>query len=366
VSAVPTETDPELRQEQLTVLPDGRAVTRWHLGWPGLVTAQVLDLGARLCSLRVPDREGRLADVVLAAAEPEDYLGPARYVGATIGRYANRIAGGDLPLGPRRHALLTQPDGICLHGGPDGFDGRVWDGEPLREGAQVGVRFRLHSPDGDQGFPGALTATVDYLLDRSGTLTLRYHAVCDALTVVNLTNHAYFHLGGPDAGDVLDHELQVEGDAFLPTDAGLIPLGPAEPVADSPFDLTRPRRIGTALAAGHPQLSGAGGGFDHNWVLRPASEAVSQLRRAATLTHPASGRRVECWTTEPGLQVYTGQHFAGDFVAPGGGRPAKFAGIALETQRFPDSPHHPAYPSAELAPGQEYRSTTAYRFDVTE
>ncbi|SEL16865.1 aldose epimerase family protein [Streptacidiphilus jiangxiensis] len=363
MSVLPTAPVREFRRDRLAVLPDGRAVTRWTFGWPGLVTAQVLDLGARLYALQVPDRSGRLDEVVLSPADPADFLGPARYVGATIGRYANRIADGDLPLGTRRHALATQEDGICLHGGPDGFDTRLWDGRPLEEGGQLGLRFRLHSPDGDQGFPGALTATVDYLLDPTGALTLRYHAVADAPTVVNLTNHAYFDLSGGRDGDVLDHELQVEADQYLPIGADLLPLGPDAPVAGTPFDLLRSRRLGAAIDDTHAQLDRAGDGFDHNWVLR---DAVG-LRRVATLAHPASGRRVECWTTEPGLQVYTGNHFGLDsagFVTAAGGRCATYAGVALETQRFPDSPHHPTYPSAALVPGEEYRSTTVYRFGV--
>jgi aldose 1-epimerase len=360
LNVTPSAHVPQLRRERFAVLPDGRTVTRWTFGWPDLITAEVLDLGARLYSLRVPDRTGRLADIVLNAADPADFLGPALYFGATIGRYANRIAHGDLPLGARRHSLRTQPNGVTLHGGPDGFDGRLWESEPLTRGPQVGVRFRLHSPDGDQGFPGAVTATVDYLLDRSGSLTLRYRAVSDAPTVVNLTNHAYVNLAGASAGDILGHELQVEADEFLPVDVDLIPLGRAEPVADTPFDLTHPRRIGAALAGNHPQLAGAGDGFDHNWVLRPAPG----LRRAATLADPASGRRMECWTTKPGLQVYTGNHFASDFDAADGGRYAKFAGIALETQLFPDTPHQRLYPTAELSPGQVYRSTTVLKFDV--
>jgi aldose 1-epimerase len=377
MGVMPTIQRLDPRPETFAVLPDGRPVTRWSFGWPGRVTAQLLDLGARLHELCVPDRAGRMSNVVLGAADPADYLGPARYLGATVGRYANRIAGGDLPLGGRRHTLRTQPDGITLHGGPDGFDTRLWAAEPLVDGERLGVRFRLESPDGDQGFPGALTATVDYLLDPDGVLRLHYRATADARTVVNLTNHAYLNLAGH--GDVLDHALQVEADAFLPVDDSLIPLGPAEPVADTPFDLTRPLPLRVALAEAHPQLATAGDGFDHNWVLRPDGTGDTsgpvdtsdtdgtggtRLRRAATLTHPASGRRVECLTTEPGLQVYTGNHFAADFTGNGGARYAKHAGLALETQRFPDAPHRPGYPSAELAPGAEYRSTTEYRFGV--
>ncbi|RKE23394.1 aldose epimerase family protein [Streptomyces sp. TLI_171] len=340
-------------------LPDGRSTERWTLAAPGGITVELLDLGARLQSVRMPDRHGHPAEVVLGAADGAQLLGAGAYFGATVGRYGNRIARGELPLDGAVHALRTQPAGHTLHGGPDGFATRSWAAVPVANG----VRFHLASPDGDQGFPGTLDVSVSYLLDADGDLTIRYEATTDAPTVVNLTNHAYFNLAGTGGADVGDHLLHVHADAYLPVDADLIPLGPPAAVAGTPFDLTRPTLLAGPLGAGHPQLALAGGGFDHNWILRPAP--ADRLRPVAELHHPASGRRLECLTTEPGLQVYTGNLFDGA-TGPAHAPHRRHAGIALETQHFPDSPHHPeTYPSTVLRPGETYRSTTVYRFRTT-
>ncbi|MEU6970991.1 aldose epimerase family protein [Kitasatospora aureofaciens] len=344
-------------QEAAGILPDGRPVTRWTFGSRGGVTAEVLSLGARLQALHAPDRDGQRANVVLGGGSVEDLLGDAAYLGATVGRYANRIAGGVLELDGTTHRLATQPTGHTLHGGPDGFATRLWDGVPVRADRQAGVRFRLGSPAGDQGFPGTLSAEVTYLLDPDGELSITYQAATDAPTVVNLTNHAYFNLAGEGRGTVLDHLLRVEAAGYLPVDRDLIPLGPVEPVAGTPFDLRHARRIGTLIATDHPQLHTAGGGFDHTWTLDGTG-----LRRAALLSHPATGRHIECLTTEPGLQVYTGNHFDGTLTGPSGRRYTAHAGIALETQHYPDSPNRPHYPSTVLRPGEKYRSRTVYRF----
>ncbi|MCX5208853.1 galactose mutarotase [Kitasatospora sp. NBC_00240] len=358
-------TIPAIRREHWATLPDGRTVERWTLGAGGAVTAEVLTLGARLQALHAPDRHGRRANVLLAGPTMAELLGGAAYFGATIGRYANRIAHGRLPLDGVLHSLPDQSGGHgghTLHGGPDGFATRLWEAAEAHGPAGSGVRLTLHSPAGDQGFPGALTAQVTYLLDAHGALTVEYAAVTDAPTVVNLTNHAYLNLAGEGDGTVLDHALQVEADHYLPVDAGIVPLGPPAPVEGTPFDLTRPRTLGRILAAADPQLVLAGGGFDHNWVLREPADGA--LRRVATLWHPASGRRLECLTTEPGLQVYTGNLFDGSLRGPSGRRYPAFAGVALETQHFPDSPNRPDYPSTVLRPGEHYRSTTVYRFAV--
>ncbi|WP_051709158.1 aldose epimerase family protein [Streptomyces sp. NRRL S-350] len=346
-------------QEVAATLPDGQPVTRWTIGVPGGVTAEVLSLGARLQALYAPDRDGRRENVVLGCDRVEDLLGEAAYLGATVGRYANRIAGGTLPLDGTTHRLRTQTTGHTLHGGPDGFATRLWDGVPVREGRRAGVRLRLHSPDGDQGFPGALTAEVTYLLDPAGRLWIGYRATADAPTVVNLTNHAYVNLAGEGSGTVLDHLLRVDAAGYLPVDGGLIPLGPVEPVAGTPFDLREATPIGERVTADDPQVRLAGAGFDHNWVLDGTG-----FRRAAVLSHPASGRRLECLTTEPGIQVYTGNHFDGSLTGRSGRPYRAYAGIALETQHFPDSPNRPEYPSTVLRPEEEFRSTTVYRFSV--
>ncbi|MFJ9456813.1 aldose epimerase family protein [Kitasatospora sp. NPDC101447] len=346
-------------QEVAAAMPDGRRITRWTFGSRAGVTAEVLSLGARLQALNAPDRAGRKANVVLAGGSVQDLLGQASYLGATVGRYANRIARGVLRLGDVMYRLDTQLTGHTLHGGPDGFATRLWDGVPVRADRQVGVRFRLRSPAGDQGFPGTVTAEVTYLLDSDGELSITYQAATDAPTVVNLTNHAYFNLAGEGGGTVFDHLLRVEAAGYLPVDGDLIPLGPVEPVAGTPFDLRRARRIAGCVTAEHPQLRAAGGGFDHTWVLDGCG-----FRRAAVLSHPASGRQIECLTTEPGLQVYTGNHFDGSLIGRSGRRYTAYAGIALETQHFPDSSNRPDYPSTLLRPGEKYRSRTVYRFSA--
>ncbi|MFE2346716.1 aldose epimerase family protein [Kitasatospora cineracea] len=348
-----TDRTPTVHRAPAGSLPGGG----WTLRSPSGVTADLLDLGARLHAVRTPDAHGRTADIVLGAADQRQLHGDGAYFGATVGRYGNRIARGELPLDGTVHALATQRTGHTLHGGPDGFATRHWDAEPVRTDDAAGVRFQLTSPDGDQGFPGTLDVHVTYLLDAGGTLTIRYRATTDAPTVVNLTNHAYFNLAGTPGATVGDHLLRVHADAYLPVDAELLPLGPPAPVAGTPFDLGRPTPLGPRLALDHPQLALAGGGFDHNWLLRPGTG----LRPAAELHHPASGRRVECLTTEPGLQVYTGNHFHGS-TGPAEAPHPRHGGIALETQHYPDSPHHPGYPSTVLRPGEEYDSTTAYRF----
>ncbi len=344
------------------ILPDGRSSSHWTLESPDGIRVELLGLGARLQELWTADRDGRLANVALGARSWEDRLAEGAYFGATVGRYGNRIAGGELLLDGVVHGLRTQAPGHTLHGGPDGFATRVWEGTAVSEGDASGVMFRLTSPDGDQGFPGTLHVTVTYLLDTAGALTIRHTAVGDALTVVNPTNHTYFNLAGEGSGGILDHLLTVDADHYLPVDAGLIPLGPPEPVTGTPFDLTQPTRLAGRMGLDHPQLRLAGGGFDHNWVLNGTVDDGPV--RAAVLEHPASGRRIECLTTEPGLQVYTGNLLDGSLTGGSGVAYGRHAGIALETQHFPDSPHQPSYPSTVLRPGERFTSTTIYRCDA--
>ncbi|MFC5661681.1 aldose epimerase family protein [Kitasatospora misakiensis] len=357
--ALVSEGELTVSQETAATLPDGRPVTRWTIGSPRGVTAEVLSLGARLQALYAPDRDGRWENVVLGCDGVEEMLGEAAYLGATVGRYANRIADGTVPVDGTTHRVATQETGHTLHGGPDGFATRLWEGAPVREGRRVGVALRLRSPTGDQGFPGELSVEVTYLLDPAGELWIGYRATTDAPTVVNFTNHAYFNLAGEGSGTVLDHTLRVDAPGYLPVDGELIPTGPVEPVTGTPFDLREAAVLGERVVDGHPQIAGAGGGFDHNWVLDGHG-----FRRVAVLSHPAGGRSVECFTTEPGIQVYTGNHFDGSLTGRSGRPYRKYAGVALETQHFPDSPNRPEYPSTVLRPGEQFRSMTVYRFSA--
>ncbi|MFI1148169.1 aldose epimerase family protein [Streptomyces sp. NPDC020817] len=341
-------------------LDDDGPGERWRFGFPGRACAEVHTRGARLHSLILPDRWGHTAEVVLAARAPGACEGSARYFGATVGRYANRIARGRLVVDGVTHRIATQETGHTLHGGPDGFDQRVWRCEPFHSAHRTGVRLFLHSPDGDQGFPGALDVRVTYTLDQDDNLTLSYQAVADAPTIVNLTNHAYWNLEGEGRGNVLAHHLQVEAPLYTPVDAQLIPDGPHRSVSGTPFDLRRSRRLSDVLTHTDTQLALAGGGFDHNWVLDGAPR--TRPRKAAVLYAPASGRRMDVLTTEPGIQVYTAQGLTGDITGKGGRPYQAYAGVALETQHFPDSPNRPDYPTVLLRPGELYRSTTIHSF----
>ncbi|MFE7635411.1 aldose epimerase family protein [Kitasatospora sp. NPDC057518] len=346
-----------VRQEPLDPSGAGAAIERWTLT-AGPYEASVLTLGATLHTLSAPDRSGRSAQLLLATDRLSEILGPARHYGTVVGRYANRIDRSSVTIDGEEHQLAPTGGGMTIHGGPDGFAHRMWAAEPV----EGGVRLALHSPDGDQGFPGALDVTVTYTLDASGELVIAYRAVTSKPTVVNLTNHAYFNLSGEGSGDVLGHLLTLDADAYTPADERQIPYGRTEPVVGTPFDFTAATPIGKSVHDEHPQLAGPGG-YDHNWVLR-ARPADGAPARAALLEDPVSGRTLEVLTTEPGIQVYTANKFQGAVTGASGVPYGPFAGIALETQHFPDSPHHPAFPSTELRPGEEFRSTTVLRLGI--
>ncbi|KJS54982.1 aldose epimerase [Streptomyces rubellomurinus subsp. indigoferus] len=347
-----------VRHEPLAPSGAGAAIGRWTLT-AGRYRAGVLTLGATLHTLEAPDRAGRSAQVLLATDELAQILGPARHYGTVVGRYANRIDGSTVTIDGEEHPLAPTGGGLTIHGGPDGFASRIWTAEEV----EGGVRLRLHSPDGDQGFPGALDVTVTYTLDADGELVIAYRAATSRPTVVNLTNHAYVNLSGEGSGDVLGHLLTLDADGYTPADERQVPYGRIEPVAGTPFDFTTATPIGKSVHDDHPQLAGPGG-YDHNWVLRPRP-AGGAPARAALLEDPVSGRTLEVLTTEPGIQVYTANKFQGAVTGASGVPYGPFAGIALETQHFPDSPHHPSFPSTVLRPGEEFRSTTVLRFGIS-
>ncbi|WP_159767138.1 aldose epimerase family protein [Streptomyces sp. HM190] len=326
--------------ELFGTLSDGTAVHRWTLERGG-IRVRVLTYGGIVQSVEVPDRDGRTADVVLGFADLDGYLrDPGPFFGALIGRYANRIAGGRFTLDGREYRLARNNPPNCLHGGPLGFDKRVWDTRAV----EGGVRLSRVSPDGEEGFPGRLEVSVTYTLDDDGdgggALRIAYEAVTDAPTVVNLTNHSYWNLAGAASGNAGGHELRIDAARVTLVDADLVPTGEPAEVAGTRFDFRTARPVGA--------------GYDHNFVLdkgvTAAAEAVAELR------DPGSGRVLTVATTEPGVQLYTADHLAGPF-GPG-------AGIALETQHFPDSPNRPRFPSTELRPGEVYRSETVYGFGV--
>jgi aldose 1-epimerase len=333
-------------------MPDGRDVHVLTIGAAPGPVVDVLTLGATVHRLLVTGAEGRRRNVVLGHSDVEERLASSDYLGGTIGRYANRIAAGRFPLAGREVQVGTHDRGNSLHGGPDGFDVRLW--EVVEHDADHCV-LSMTSPDGDQGFPGTVTATVGYRVE-GDNVSVTMEATTDATTVVNLTNHAYLNLDGEGAGTVDEHVLLVEADAYTPVDATGIPLGDHAPVDGTPFDFRSPAAIGPAIRREHPQVADARG-IDHNYVVRGTG-----LRRAATLSSPRAGLGVELWTDQPGLQVYTGNFLDGTRRSTSGARYRQGDGIALEPQLFPDSPNRPDWPSATLEPGETYRSVMEWRF----
>jgi aldose 1-epimerase len=315
--------------------------------------ATVAAFGATLVRLRAPDRNGRLGDVVLGFDDLRSYEGPHPYLGALVGRFANRIAGARFALDGAAAALAANDGRHCLHGGPVGFDRRCWQGEAIDESA---VELRLVSPDGDQGFPGRLEVRARYRLD-GAALRLELRATCDAPTVVSLASHAYWNLEDGGATPILDHELTVAAGRYLPVDAEGIPTGALLPVAGTPFDFRAPRAIG----ARHGELDAARGGYDHCFALDAAGDGS---RVAARLAAPRSGRTLTVRTTLPGLQLYDGSCFDGRLVLRGGVATPRHGAVALETEHFPNAPNEPAFPSARLDPGSVYEHSTVYELGL--
>jgi aldose 1-epimerase len=350
------------RDEELGALADGTVVHRWTLAGDRM-TVRVLTYGGIVQSIEVPDRDGRQANVALGFATLDAYVADNRpYFGAVIGRYANRIAGGRFTLDGRTHQLPVNDPPNSLHGGTKGFDKRVWSATAAGGDGTAGVELAYVSPDGEMGYPGTLAVRVRYTLGPGDELRIDYRATTDAPTVVNLTNHSYLNLAGEAAGSIGGHLLRLHADHFTPTDAGNIPTGEIAPVGGTPFDFTSPHAIGERIDADDEQLR-FGLGYDHNLVLRdpPGGGALAP---AARVEDPASGRVVEVATSEPGVQLYSGNHLDGTLVGAGGVAYGPRAGFALETQHWPDSPNRPGFPSTVLRPGQRYRSATVYRFSV--
>jgi len=340
---------------------EGRLIDRFTLANRHGLRVEVITYGGIIRAIWAPDREGQFANITLGFADLAAYLDHNDpYFGCIAGRYANRIAQGRFTIDDQTYQLPTNDGGNHLHGGVRGFDKRVWDAEELREDAAAGVRLTLLSPDGEEGYPGTLTAQVTYLLDDDNRLRINYHAETDRPTIVNLTNHTYWNLAGEGTGSIEDHVLRFAASRYTPVDASLTPSGELAPVQNTPFDFTTPTAIGARIRDAHPQLL-AGRGYDHNIVLDRAPDDAS-LVEAAVLRDPASGRTLAIWTTEPGIQFYSGGYLDGTLIGPSSRTYRQGDGVALETQHFPDSPNQPDFPSAILRPGQTYTSTTIFAF----
>lgn len=340
---------------------DSQAVDLYTLTNANHIEMQVTNYGGIVTSIKVPDKNGVPADIVLGYSKLKDYIANSPYFGAIIGRYGNRIAKGKFSIDGHEYTLKINNGENALHGGLKGFDKVVWKATPIKNANSVSLEMHYLSKDGEEGYPGNLNVTVVYTLTNKNTFEIQYTATTDKPTIVNLTNHTYWNLAGEGSGDVLNQQLMINADYFTPVDSGLIPTGEKRAVADTPFDFRTPHMIGERIGADNQQLKFAGG-YDHNFILNKKN--ISDTVLAATVYEPESGRFLEVYTTEPGIQFYSGNFLDGSIIGKSG-EPYEFRnGLCLETQHFPDSPNKPDFPSTVLRPGETYSTKTIYKFST--
>jgi aldose 1-epimerase len=349
---------PHISRAAWGTTPAGDTVWQYTLRNAHGTTVRAITLGAIITNILVRDRHGKFDDVVLGMPDVEGYLTKSPYFGAVAGRYANRIARGRFTLDGKTYTLATNNGPNHLHGGLVGFDKRLWAPSSGAIDSGLAVTFSLTSADGDQGYPGELRVTARYLLTDDDRIIIDYRAVTNKPTIVNLTQHSYFNLAGTRRDDVLGNILTVDADRYVPVDSTLIPTGELAPVAGTPFDFRKPMPIGARIDAKNEQLRRAGG-YDHSFVIRRSGPG---LVHAAQLFEPTTGRTLDVWTTEPALQVYSGNFLDGSVAGKGGRKYVHRGAICLETTHFPDTPNHPSFPSATLRPGEVYTSRTIYAF----
>lgn len=354
------EANTNIKKQPFGKTSDGRSAELYILTNRNGVEAAITNYGGSVVSLKVPDRKGNRGDIVLGYESLDGYVNDKAYLGALIGRYGNRIAHGRFSLGGTTYTLARNNDDNQLHGGIKGFNKALWQAKELTTGNGPGLELVYLSKDGEEGYPGNLSVKVVYTLTDQDELKIEYSASTDKETVVNLTNHAYFNLAGAGSGDILQHQLMLRGGRFTPVDAKLIPTGELRSVQGTPFDFRNPAVMGTRINDDDPQLT-YGRGYDHTWVLDSGGSDSPTL--AARVVEPQSGRVLEVWTTEPGIQFYTG-NFLDGLAGKGGKVYARRTAFCLETQHFPDSPNHPNFPSTVLRPGQQYHSVTIYKFST--
>jgi aldose 1-epimerase len=339
---------------------DGQEIEIYTLTNDNGVEARITTYGGIVVSLKTPDRAGKMDDIVLGFETLDGYLKGHPYFGAIIGRYGNRIGKGRFSLNGVEYKLAVNNGENTLHGGLKGFDKVVWKARPLNLRTGPALELTYVSPDGEEGYPGTLSAKVIYTLTSRNELRMDYSATTDKDTVVNLTNHSYFNLAGQGNGDILGHRIMLNAARFIPVDSGLIPTGELKSVKGTPFDFTLPTAIGARIDQADEQLK-LGRGYDHTFVL---NGRMGTLRQAAKVVEPASGRILEVWTTEPGVQLYTGNFLDGTVTGKGGKVYKLRFGFCLETQHFPDSPNKPSFPSTVLKRGGRYQTTTVYKFSA--
>ena len=340
--------------------PDGSEVYAYTLTNKSGASARILTMGGILANLYMPDRDGKLADVIFGFDSVDDYLNGGGYQGALIGRYGNRIGSGRFTLNGVTYQLALNDNGKNhLHGGNVGFNQMLWDAVPFETADSCGLILTLISPDGEENYPGKLDVKVTYTLTDKNELKIHYEAESDADTIVNLTNHSYFNLGGYSSGNILDHTLWVDADSITEINGDLIATGKAYPVGGTPFDFRKPEKIGARIEADDPQIK-FGGGYDHNFNLNKGSA----FAKAAELYDEKSGRVMSVYTDQPGVQIYTSNMMNGDVKFKGGLAQIPRSAICLETQHAPDSPNHPEFPTTTLRAGEKYDTTTVYAFGV--
>ncbi|NOR36782.1 MAG: galactose-1-epimerase [Woeseiaceae bacterium] len=352
---------PTVTSEPFGLTTDGRPGKLFTLANSNGLVLKISEYGATITDLQVPDRDGNIERIVLGFDTLAEYLVDRNYFGATLGRYAGRIAGGQFVLDGNVCQLSIGRDGNHLHGGVEGFDSVVWKGEASTSADKAELTLRMISPAGDQGYPGRLEATVTFSLSNDDVLAVDYRATSDAPTVVNLTNHSYFNLSGDGHESVLDHVLMIDSGNYLVLDENLIPTGEISATKDTPFDFRDARLVGACIDEGSTQLAVAGG-YDHTWVL--GSSMADEPKPAATLYHPGSGREMRVWTTEPGIHIYSANSIGEKLIGAGGASYSRNHGICFETQHFPNSPNNVNFPSTRLDKGNVFRSRTTFEFSA--
>ena len=339
---------------------DGQAVDLYTLSNPSGMKAKITNYGGIVTELHVPDKNGNNGDVVLGYDKLSSYIEASPYFGCITGRYANRIAKGRFTIDGTEYKLATNNGDNHLHGGVAGLDKKVWSAKEVKGVGRAGIEFSYLGPDGEEGYPGNVHCKVTYWLTVQNEIEIQYEATTDKSTHLNLTHHSYFNLAGAGSGDILNHEVELFADKFVPTDASNIPLGELAPVKGTPFDFLTPHKIGARIGENNQQLK-VGLGYDHNWVINSTGKGIEL---AARVTEEKSGRIMEVLTDQPGIQFYTGNFLDGSNVGKGGNVYKHRNAFCLETQKFPDSPNNPSYPSSLLEPGQTYRHVCIYRFST--